>query len=243
MVNPKFDQGTNNKSGATGWTFDWKADHIGWNNETQQSGSDYAYEYWKATVFDMNQTIVGLPEGFYRVSCQALYRPGNNTDEVAAIYAADPDNARDMAFYANSKSVRMASVYDYAQSEATGANGEGSCTLNGETVYIPNTMISAGAYFQLGYYTNSLIVKVAKDEPLKVGLKLDGNIVDANWCVFDNFKVEALGNDPNTAVSNIMSQAGASEIFNLNGMKQNRLQKGVNIVRKADGAVVKVLVK
>lgn len=243
MVNPKFDEGTNNKSGATGWTFDWNANHIGWDKEAQQTGSDYAYEFWKATVFDMNQTIVGLPEGFYRVSCQGLYRPGNNTPEAAAIYEADPDNARDVSLYANSKSVRLTSIYDYAQKEKLGVDGEVECTLNGEAVNIPNTMISAGGYFQMGFYTNTLIVKVAKDEPLKVGLKLDGNIVDNNWCVFDNFKVEALGNDPNTAVSNIMSQVGTSEIFNLNGMKQNRLQKGVNIVRKADGAVVKVLVK
>lgn len=246
MVNPKFDQGTNNKSGATGWTFDWKADHIGWNNETQQSGSDYAYEYWKATVFDMNQTIVGLPEGFYRVSCQALYRPGNNTDEVAAIYAADPDNARDMAFYANSNSVRVTSVYDYAQAEAAGVDGEGSCTLNGETVYIPNTMISAAGYFQLGFYTNTIIVKVEKDEDLKIGLKLDGNVVDANWCVFDNFKIEALGKTAPTAIEGVEADAimaGKVAIFSINGQQQSRLQKGVNIVRKADGKVVKLLVK
>ena len=38
-------------------------------------------------------------------------------------------------------------------------------------------------------------------------------------------------------------EAGAEGIYTLGGVKVNALQKGVNIVRKADGTTVKVLVK
>ena len=247
MTNPSFDEGENTQNGATGWTFDWTnggGGHIGWNNTTQQEGSHNAYEYWKVSAFDMHQTIAGLPAGYYRISCQGLYRPGNNTPEAASIYAEDPGLARDMAFYVNDKSVRMTCVYDCAQTEAIGADGEASIELNGNTVYMPNTMISAGAYFDLGYYTNTLIVYVNGSDEMTVGLKLDGHVVDANWCVFDNFKIEALGPNSVDGIEAVGQAAqGVAKIFNLNGQQQARLQKGVNIVRKADGKAVKVLVK
>ncbi len=246
LVNASFDEGQNTQSGATGWTFDWTngdGGHIGWNNTTQQEGSHNAFEYWKVKAFDMHQTVVGLPAGYYRISCQGLYRPGNNTPEAAAIYAENPDNARDMAFYVNEKSVPMASVYDYAQAEATGADGEATVELNGATVYMPNTMISAGAYFEMGYYTNTIIVKINEGEAITLGLKLVGNVVDANWCVYDNFKIEALGPNSADAIDKVGMAVANAQIFNLNGQLQNRLQKGVNIVRKANGEAVKVLVK
>lgn len=231
MTNPSFDEGENSRSGATGWTIDWAADHIGWNNEAQQSGSNNAYEYWKATKFDMYQEVVGLPEGFYRVSCQGLYRPGNNTDEVAAIYAADPANARDMAFYVNDKSVALTSIYDFAQEEAVGADGEASCTLDGKTVYVPNTMISAAAYFEAGYYTNTIDIEVKKGDSIKIGLKLAGNVVDANWCVFDNFKIQALGATAPTAIENVLAGGQASQaIYDLSGRKVSKAVKGIYIM-------------
>ena len=246
LVNASFDEGSNTQSGATGWTFDWTngdGGHIGWNNTTQQEGSHNAFEYWKVKAFDMHQTVVGLPAGYYRISCQGLYRPGNNTAEAAAIYAENPDNARDMAFYVNEKSVPMTSIYDFAQAEATGVDGEASIELNGSTVYMPNTMISAGAYFEMGYYTNTIIVKINEGEPITLGLKLVGNVVDANWCVYDNFKMEALGTNSADAIEKVGMAVANGQIFNLNGQQQSRLQKGVNLVRKADGQTMKVLVK
>ena len=47
------------------------------------------------------------------------------------------------------------------------------------------------------------------------------------------------------AISNINAEAaqGNAEIFTVNGAKANKLQKGVNLVRTADGKVKKVLVK
>lgn len=257
IINPNFDEGTNDTNGATGWTFDvttGSGGHIGYNTTAQQEGSGMAFEYWKVTAFDMSQTISGLAEGYYRLSCNALYRAGNNTPEVAAAYLADPAAARAMSLYANEEKKTVASIYDCAQPEATGADGEGSTTLGESTVWIPNTMISAGAYFNdLDLYKNELFVFVKEGEPLKIGLALTGDAADNNWCVFDNFKLEYFGNGEENApdaiqgVGTSAAQIATTRIYNVDGQQISRLQKGVNIIKTtlADGSVRvnKVLVR
>jgi len=53
----------------------------------------------------------------------------------------------------------------------------------------------------------------------------------------------AKGDEDATGISNINTLDSATEIFDLNGRKQNGLQRGVNIMRRADGSTIKVLVK
>ncbi len=235
ITNPSFDQGTNTTAGATGWTFEYEGDHIGYNSTSQQEASGYAFEFWQVTTFEMTQTIVGLAEGYYHISANALYRAGNNTNDVAAAYYEDPDNARDVTLFANNASVPVAAVYDYAQEEATEISGEASYTYDGTTYYAPNTMQSAGGYFDLGYYLNELDVYVAAGEDLTIGLVLDGNVVSYNWCVWDNFAISYLGNDEAPdAVESITAEATGelenAAIYDLSGRKVAKAQKGIYIV-------------
>ena len=46
-----------------------------------------------------------------------------------------------------------------------------------------------------------------------------------------------------TGIINALTLDATTEIYDLNGIKQNALQRGMNIMRRADGASVKVLVK
>lgn len=253
IVNPSFDQGTNNTSGATGWTFEANTGnngHIGYNNADQQAGSDYAFEFWKAAAFDMHQTVVGLPEGYYTLSANCLYRAGDNTDAVIAAYVADPAAARAMHLYANDRSVAAASVYDGAQATATEASGEAQVTIGDAQMYVPNTMISAGAYFTLGQYKSTINLFLPKGADLTLGLRLEGEAADNNWCVFDNFQLLYLGNgDENApdAIQHVGIAAGRQAIFGTDGQRRARLQKGVNIIQttREDGTVSisKVLVR
>lgn len=244
MNNASFDEGTNDTKGAFGWTMTWKTDggHIGYNTVEQQQLSGNAFEYWKLTAFEMSQTIVGLPDGFYRISCNGFYRPGNNNE--AALTLFNEGKANDMSFFVNDQKTPMACVYAEAVTEALGAAGE--VNVPGTTdKYVPNSMESAGAYFKAGKYLNQLTVEVKDGAPITVGLKLDGNVVDANWCMFDNFKIEALGTTTPTAVERVENNATStvSAIYNVNGQQQSRLQKGFNIVRRSDGKVIKLMVK
>lgn len=232
ITNPSFDTGTNDTNGAYGWTFDWTnggGGHIGWNNTTQQEGSHYAYEFWDLTAFDMHQTIAGLAEGYYRLSCNNLYRNGNNTEEVAQAYEADPAASRMLYLYANEAEKAGNSVYDYAQTEDPAWDGQGTATLAGATVYLPNTMISAGAAFEQELYTSSLEFHLNDGADLKFGLRLNGEGARYSWCLFDNFKLEYLGTTTPNAIEGIATESVKSAIYDLQGRKVSRVQKGLYI--------------
>ena len=59
-------------------------------------------------------------------------------------------------------------------------------------------------------------------------------VVDKDWTA---------PKDPETGIGAIEAAYGDAQIFTVNGVKLNNLQKGLNIVRTADGKVKKVLVK
>lgn len=62
---------------------------------------------------------------------------------------------------------------------------------------------------------------------------------------FDNFRLYYLGTTAPDAVESIAvdTQAAPAAIYTLDGRQASTLQRGINIVRRADGKVQKVLVK
>ena len=63
--------------------------------------------------------------------------------------------------------------------------------------------------------------------------------------LYKSVKLVDLPNDPETGINAINAEVanGEAQLFTVNGVKLNKLQKGLNIVRTADGKVKKVLVK
>ena len=63
--------------------------------------------------------------------------------------------------------------------------------------------------------------------------------------LYKSVKLVDLPKDPETGINAINAAAanGEAQLFTVNGVKLNKLQKGLNIVRTADGKVKKVLVK
>ena len=63
--------------------------------------------------------------------------------------------------------------------------------------------------------------------------------------LYKSVKLVDLPKDPETGVNAINAEVanGEAQLFTVNGVKLNKLQKGLNIVRTADGKVKKVLVK
>ncbi len=236
ITNPSFDQGTNDNTGATGWTIAYEGDHVGIANTSQQAASDYAFEFWKVSSCDIHQTIVGLAEGYYHLTVQSLFRAGSaGGNDVLASYMESEDNDRFVMFYGNTAGVPVWNVYDYAQTEATEVDGEVSATYDGVTYYAPNTMQSAYGYFQLGYYLNEFDVYVAEGEDLTIGLRLDPTTGDSNWCVWDNFTISYLGTEAPDAVKSITADETTgtmdnAAIYDLSGRKVAKAQKGIYIV-------------
>ncbi len=246
IINPSFDTGQNNTEGAFGWTFDYTTSggHIGWSSTAQQENSNYAFEFWQMSSFKMDQTIKGLAQGYYHLTANAAYRGGNNEASVAAVYFNFPDQARDVALFANTVSMQVTCVYDGKQEESDTYGTGASCVYDGVTYYLPNTMADAYAYFDGGLYLNELDVYLAEGDDLDVGLALNGNVVSYNWCVFDNFTLAYLGdgdeNMPEAIESVEESEEGSSvvAIYDLAGRKVAKVQRGIYIVNGK-----KVLVK
>ena len=75
------------------------------------------------------------------------------------------------------------------------------------------------------------------DNKLYAVIDIDLKIMKVNVVFGDNDFTSGI-NSPTTAVEN-----GTEAIYDLGGRKLNEMQKGINIVRKADGTTVKVLKK
>lgn len=90
--------------------------------------------------------------------------------------------------------------------------------------------------FTLDFYSNG------KDLTTVGVLVEDAN---CNWVAVDNFKLTYLGTEAPDAVEGIAAEtnAAAKTIYTIDGRQASTLRRGINIVRRADGTVQKVLVK
>ena len=235
IVNPSYDNNDNK-----GWS--------GTNAGRAQSVK--AAECWNKN-FDIYQNIANLPEGVYTIGLQAFYRAGWNTEDV---YNAWKDGSQPVNFYIYAETGEgryektVKSIWQDARDEGEyGAIGAGSETLV-YTMYVPNDMTAAVAYFEDGRYKNELTVRVT-DGNLKIGIYKD-ELVKEDWSMFDNWTLTYYGPDSQreTTPTGIESIQGSSStdhgyIYDLQGRRHPSMQRGLNIVRRADGSTVKVLVK
>ena len=219
----------------------WNADGYSFgNNDTQKSA--LLVEFF-GKAFDLNQTIVGLPNGTYKVSVNAFYRFGSTAEDWAK-YSEDPNTQGNAYLYATSGAETNQTSIALLSSGACEDNGYGGTSnIEGTEFYVPNDMVSANLYFQdLDAYKNDVIVKVVDNE-LTIGIKLaEENVVNNNWVILDNWTLTYYGENSNigTGVEGVeVAEPAKVEIYNVNGMKTKGFSKGVNIVKMTskDGAV------
>jgi len=175
IVNPNFDDASNEG---------WEGSNIGHAQSWVWAG-----EFWN-TTFDTYQYVRDLPNGHYRVSVSALYRPGNSSQSLLDQHFAG--NERINAYlYANNEKTAVAACYgEYATVNASGAHNLYNSEI-GQNVYYPNSMESGEYYFTLGMYHNELEVDVTDGE-LILGVFCD-DYQQYNWCLFDNWRLELWG--------------------------------------------------
>lgn len=113
-----------------------------------------------------------------------------------------------------------------------------------DSYWFPNSQLGASYVFQkTDKYKSTVRIMVEEGQDLTIGVRKSVTI-NADWCVFDDFKLFYLGKEKPVAINDVNAAANAkAEYYSLSGVKLNGAQKGVNIVKMSNGTVKKVLVK
>lgn len=245
ILNPDFD-GLVPDDGVSGDQF--------WTSDSYHGADWLAYEHFNYQgnnlQFDTHQDLNGIKPGFYTLSVQGFYRYGDyNPNETEGTPGAGNAHAEgtevlNAVMYVNTSatnnSVALKSIFDGAQSDAMGVNGE--VQAEGTAGYIPNTMEAAAAYFNAELYPNELGFQVGEDGKCTIGIrKADG--LPNDWTIISNWQLFYHGTVAPDAVQDLEAKTtGNVTIYGIDGRQQSQLRRGINIVR-TNGQVNKVLVK
>jgi len=205
IVNPNFEGSTTS----------------GWEGTTMTT--DYEeVEKWNAN-FDFHQSIEGLPEGEYLLTCQGFYRLGSSNNAIAQ--RSKGNESLNAILYATST---LESANTNLPSILDEAGKKGAVGINTTLGYIPNTMEQAAIYFTAGLYPASLKVRVDADGKLTIGVK-KSTLVSNDWTIFDNFRLIHLDSTKVFDINNLKGPA-SSAIYNLQGQQIPNPTKGINII-------------
>lgn len=236
---------------STGW------DVIDGKMAFQSNNSVEAGEFFN-TTFNLQQTLVGLPAGMYRLTTQAFYRNGNDAsakvdgsdqlkydvNENAYLYFSDKaistEDGKTVATELPESKQAIKTITSYKVAEDNLNDGAGLSTTSGlkeiETgtgIYIPDNMITAQAFCNHSgdaYVSEPLNFNYDGNSDFRIGL-IKNVTVTNDWTIVKNFKLYYLGVDP-TGISEIVTDANAvaTKIYNASGMQIGKLQKGINII-------------
>lgn len=152
----------------------------------------------------------------------------------------DLNNDKQFSFNADSDDQTGTEVVSYsfysASNGSTGLNSKGETVSNNCNV---NPLPSFTAPAEEGTY--------------RIRFKVDWNSIDAGGCVVSGNNILNNGGgiydatlvvkDITNGIDSINAEAANAELFTVDGVKISKLQKGLNIVRTADGKVKKVVIK
>lgn len=248
---------------STGW--DVKDGTMGF----QANNSVEVGEFFNCT-FNLQQTLVGLPAGMYRLTTQAFYRNGKaaedgsdelkyDVNENAFIYFSDKEipteEGKKVAteLPESKQAIKTITAHKIAEDKwnDVGLSDNGGLKKMKDGMYIPDNMITAQAFFRSeagsAYDSEPLNFNYDGNSDFRIGL-IKNVTVTNDWTIVKNFKLYYLGVDP-TGISEIVTDANAvaTKIYNASGMQIGKLQKGINIIETVmkDGSkkVKKVVVK
>lgn len=124
-------------------------------------------ENYNSENFDVFQEITDVPNGLYKLTCQALYRAGGKGSTSKVV------NAK---LYANENSVDVPSITSYPLV----FDDDG------------NDMTEPSQAFLAGAYKSEPVYVYVSDGKLKIGIKKDTRI-PWDWTAFDNFELAYVG--------------------------------------------------
>lgn len=152
----------------------------------------------------------------------------------------DLNNDKQFSFNADSDDQTGTEVVSYSFYSAS--NGSTGLNSKGETVS-SNCNVNPLPSF----------TAPAEEGTYRIRFKVDWNSVDAGGCVVSGNNILNNGGgiydatlvvkDVTNGIDSINAEAANAELFTVDGVKISKLQKGLNIVRTADGKVKKVVIK
>lgn len=169
------------------------------NKKTGWSGTDPGFQsYTDAEFYEKNydfyQKLAGGPKGVYALSVKAFYRAGYSDASYTNFKNKAEQNAK-LYVVAGTDTVQsnIKNAFAGAITAAKGMNESNVTDEDGNTLYIPNNMETAEAYFNDGdAYLNTLFF-ATDDGTMQVGLKKDRKLT-GDWTLFDDFKLKYYGN-------------------------------------------------
>lgn len=209
---------------------------------TVMEGESAITEFFNQT-FDMRQTIYGLAPGYYRLGVKGYYRNGLPADVEKAMngeLAEDSTLCVDeplvtlFAGEAETTLLRISANMTEYQELAQGAQ----ITVNGEQLYIPNSMAEGSAAFENEMYQNILQFQVTEgQDAVEIGLKKT-EAVEADWTLFGLWTLEYLGaaepaeDATTTTIQGVETSLPVAKaaIFNLAGQRVAKAQKGIYVI-------------
>lgn len=225
----------------------------------QSNNSVEAGEFYNCT-FNLQQTLVGLPAGMYRLTTQAFYRNGNDAsakvdgsddqlkydvNENAYLYFSDKEipteEGKKVAteLPENKQAIKTITALKIAEDKwnDVGLSDNGGLKKMDDGMYIPDNMITAQAFFRSdagsAYDSEPLNFNYDGNSDFRIGLikNVKNETTSGDWTIVKNFKLYYLGVDP-TGISEIVTDANAvaTKIYNASGMQIGKLQKGINII-------------
>lgn len=235
---------------STGWNV------IDGNMGFQADNSVEAGEFYNCT-FNLQQTLVGLPAGMYRLTTQAFYR--NGSDASAKVDGSDDQlkydvNGNAYLYFSDKEipteegkkvatelpeskqAIKTITAHKIAEDDwnSVGLSAAGGLKKMDDGMYIPDNMITAQAFFKSdagsAYDSEPLNFNYDGNSDFRIGL-IKNVTVTNDWTIVKNFKLYYLGVDP-TGISEIVTDANAvaTKIYNASGMQIGKLQKGINII-------------
>lgn len=222
----------------------------------QSDNNVEAGEFFNCT-FNLQQTLVGLPAGMYRLTTQAFYRNGSDAsakvdgsddqlkfdvNENAYLYFSDKEipteEGKKVAteLPETKQAIKTITAHKIAEDtwNSVGLSDNGGLKKMDDGMYIPNNMITAQAFFKSAagsaYDSEPLNFNYDGNSDFRIGL-IKNVTVTNDWTIVKNFKLYYLGVDP-TGISEIVTDANAvaTKIYNASGMQIGKLQKGINII-------------
>ena len=225
--------GFNRPAMLEGWITDNRSDFKDANLGVIDRGrrTNPVCEAYYQQMFEVNQVVSNLPEGYYQVNMTGYYRDGSREDLQQKV-SNGTTPARHAMLYIEYKGkgneVALPSI-------AAGINQCPGIGWKGTAGEQPDNVMDAAEYFESGLYkVYTRIIKVGPEGELTIGVTKDKQ-VDSDWAVFDNFRLTYFGKhvsqeiiDGINTVKNNSIENG--KIYNLQGMEVKRpLKRGIYI--------------
>ena len=234
--------GFNRPAMLEGWNTDRKGDFKDANLGVIDRGrrTNLVCEAYYLQSFEVNQTVSNLPEGYYQVNMTGYYRDGSR-EALQQKVTNGTAPARHAMLYIEYKGkgdeVALPSI-------AAGMNQCPGIGWTGNAGEQPDNVMDAAEYFECGLYkVYTHIIKVGPEGELTFGVTKDKQ-VDADWAVFDNFRLTYFGKQVSQgtitgidAIKNNVVEDG--KIYNLQGMEVKRPLKSGIYIRNGKKFIVK----